>query len=226
MTKSFTPDLVIEATSVCDRACVGCYAPNVVSKKSSMDLLSSNPSLFLFPENLSRTVSELSLIGKLVSVRGGEPTRNPLLPELLAVLAKSSPRIYLETHGKWLSSLQEREILLEALRATKSIVKVSFDSMHGTCVEELAEMIATLRENGIRFSVAITESSHELFLKSVETIESLKIEEIFFQNKATTQEALVKPSIGVVGVDGRLRATLSSKLSLLGNDHLRKLVAV
>lgn len=225
MSKLFMPDLVIEATSVCDRACVGCYAPNVVSKKSSWDLLSSNPNLFLLPENLNRAVSELSLSGKLVSIRGGEPTRNPLLPELLAILAKSSPQIYLETHGKWLSSLQEREILLEAIKATKSTVKISFDSMHGTSAEELAEMIATLRDSGIEISVAITESSQELFLKSVAGIEFLKIEEIFFQNKATTQESLVKPPIGVVGVDGRLRTTLSSKLSLLGNDH-RKSVAV
>lgn len=226
MTKSFMPDLVIEATSVCDRACVGCYAPNIVSKKSSLNLLNSNPSLFLLPENLSRTFSDLSLDGKLISIRGGEPTRNPLLPELLAILAKSSARIYLETHGKWLSSLEEREVLLNALHSTKSIVKVSFDSMHGTSVEELAEMIATLRENSIRFSVAITESSHELFLKSVAAIEFLKIEEIFFQSKATTQEALVKPSIGVVGVDGKLKGILSSKLKLSGNDHLRKSVAV
>jgi organic radical activating enzyme len=212
------PDLVIEATSVCDRACVGCYAPNVVSKKSSMDLLSSNPSLFLFPENLSRTVSELSLIEKLVSVRGGEPTRNPLLPELLAILAKSSPRIYLETHGKWLSSFQEREILLETLRATKSVVKISFDSMHGTSAEELSGMVTTLRDNGIGFSVAITESSHELFLKSVAVIESLKIEEIFFQNKATTQESLVKPTIGALReLDGRIKRKLHGAKTLRFN---------
>jgi MoaA/NifB/PqqE/SkfB family radical SAM enzyme len=35
---SFNPDLIIEVTAACNRACVGCYAPNVVSNESAISL--------------------------------------------------------------------------------------------------------------------------------------------------------------------------------------------
>jgi len=226
MHNAFKPDLVIEATSVCDRACIGCYAPNVVSRESSQTLLSTKPSLFLFPENLVLAISELDLAQKIVSIRGGEPTRNPLLPELLKVLTKTGARLYLETHGKWLIDEEDHGLLLRSLIETGTNVKLSFDSMHGTAREELASMIAILHENSIPCSVAITEASSDLFVKVLSSIKSLAIGEIYFQTKATTLEALVRPSIGVVGVDGLLKKSLSSKLESTEFALQRKSVAI
>ncbi len=213
MHNSFNPNLVIEATSVCDRACIGCYAPNVVSKKTSTKLFSSNPSLFLLPENLALAIADMSLAGKIVSIRGGEPTRHPLLPELLKILAKTGARLYLETHGQWLVDEENSKSLLRALASTDTNVKISFDSMHGTSPEELSKMIVTLRANEVCHSLAITETSYKLFLKSLDSIEPQAIDEIYFQAKATTVDALVRPSIGVIGIDGLLRKSLSSKLN-------------
>lgn len=226
MHKAFKPDLVIEATSVCDRACIGCYAPNVVSKESSKTLLQTKPSLFLFPENLSHSIAELDLTKKIVSIRGGEPTRNPLLPELLKVLTKTGARLYLETHGKWLLDEEDQGLLLRSLVETGTNVKLSFDSMHGTSREELAAMIAVLHENSIQCSVAITEASSDLFVKVLSSISSLAIEEIYFQTKATTLDALVRPSIGVVGVNGLLKKSLNSKLESTEFALQRKSVAI
>jgi organic radical activating enzyme len=226
MHNAFKPDLVIEATSVCDRACIGCYAPNVVSKESSRTLLQTKPSLFLLPEDLALTVAELDLTKKIVSIRGGEPTRNPLLPELLKVLTKTGARPYLETHGRWLIDEDDQGLLLRSLVETDTNVKLSFDSMHGTSREELASMIAILHENSIPCSVAITEASSDLFVKVLSSISSLAIEEIYFQTKATTLDALVRPSIGVVGVDGLLKKSLNSKLESTEFALQRKSVAI
>jgi organic radical activating enzyme len=226
MHKTFKPDLVIEATSVCDRACAGCYAPNVVSKESSINLLNTKPSLFLFPEYLALAISELDLEKKIVSIRGGEPTRNPLLSEILLTLEKSGARLYLETHGKWLIDEKDQEPLLRALTLTDANVKISFDSMHGTSAEELAAMVSILRKHTIRFSIAITEASPESFLKSLALLNSFAFNEIYFQVKATTNEALVRPSIGIVGVEGNLKTNLSSKLGSAGSSFQRKPVAV
>lgn len=222
----FKPDLIIEATSVCDRACIGCYAPNVVSKKSSQDLFISNPSLFLVPENLAQAIADLDLFGKVVSIRGGEPTRNPLLPELLSVLSRQSCNSYLETHGRWILSEEERASLIGALKANKTNVKLSFDSMHGTSIREIETMVTTLRANSIRLSVGITESTQDLFLKSNQELSHLKIDEVYFQNKATSADSLIRPAIGVVSVNGLLKKTLTSKLESLSEGQRGSLVAV
>ena len=69
--KAFTPELIVEATTVCDRACNGCYAPNVVSKEDATLLLKNSPSLFLTQEKLASTLSLLPEIPRNISVRGG-----------------------------------------------------------------------------------------------------------------------------------------------------------
>lgn len=226
MANLFRPDLIVEATSVCDRACIGCYAPNVVSKKSSHELFVSNPSLFLVPEKLAQAISNLDLSGKVVSIRGGEPTRNPLLPELLSVLMKQSCKPYLETHGRWILTENERNSLFDAIKANQTNVKLSFDSMHGTSIAQIETMITVLRANSIRFSVGITESAQDLFLKSLQELKHLHIDEVYFQPKATSADSLIKPEIGVVGVDGLLKKTLNSKLESTSDGRRGSLVAV
>lgn len=226
MHKPFKPDLIIEATSVCDRACIGCYAPNVVSKESSTKLLKSNPSLFLQPERLALTIGHLSLAEKIVSIRGGEPTRHPLLSELLKILAKTGAQLYLETHGKWLVDEENSQSLLRVLAATETNVKISFDSMHGTSPKELSEMIAILRANKVGYSLAITEASSKLFLKSLALIEPQTTNEIYLQTKAITAEALIRPSLGVICVDGFIKKSLNSKLESSDYELERKSVAV
>ena len=226
MSNFFNPDLIIEATSVCDRACVGCYAPNVVSKKSAGELFISNPSFFLVPENLGQAISDLDLSSKIVSIRGGEPTRNPLLPELLSVLSSRSCNPFLETHGRWILSEHDRASLLDAIKAYKANVKLSFDSMHGITITEIEKMTSILRAKSIPVSVGITESSEEVFMNTLQELKHLHIEEVYFQPKATSSDFLTRPSIGVVGVNGLLKKTLTSKLKSLIEGQRGSSVAV
>lgn len=110
---NFAPDLIIEATSVCDRACVGCYAPNVISRASVEDLLNQDPSLFLTPDKLESTLRKLHQINLhksvVVSIRGGEPTRSPFISQLIEITSTEMPsaEIYLETHGRWVITAQD-----------------------------------------------------------------------------------------------------------------------
>lgn len=221
-----TPDLIIEATSVCDRACVGCYAPNMISRTSAIELFQSNPSLFLLPERLATVLVALNLAGRNVAIRGGEPTRHPFLTELLQKISSYKVHLCLETHGKWLLSSADHKTLLSTLAATNTKVKLSFDPMHGTDPDELSVMIDALRRHTVQYSVAITESSYELFLKSLASIQRLAVSEIYFQQKAKSFENLVRPTIGVIGVDGVLKQTLTAKFGSWVPDPPRKLVAL
>ena len=109
---NFCPDLIVEVTSICDRACSGCYALNIVSKKSKMAVYEQFQNLFLDSTVFSARLGEIADSAQTISFRGGEPTRHPFLSRLLELTAdKTDSKIYLETHGRWVLDETEGELL-------------------------------------------------------------------------------------------------------------------
>lgn len=226
----FEPDLIIEATSVCDRSCLGCYAPNVVSSTDAKDLFVRSPSLFLQPSDLQLVIDRYTdepngARAKTVSIRGGEPTRHPKLIELLEILSPSTELIYLETHGRWLLQSSRIDIetsrernsgttaLLRALAESQGFVKISFDRMHGLSVSGLQSMISVLDHHSIGWVIAITEATHNQFKQTREQIAFVPNRQIISQTMARSRSELRSARLGILGTDGVVKSQLSTKFA-------------
>lgn len=215
--RSFKPDLIVEVTSACNRACSGCYAPNVVSNESAADLIKRDPSLFLDLGKLRNLIETWpTFYPSTISIRGGEPSLHPVLPNIIFELTKFNSKIIMETHGRWLLDKNKTPYigLLNALSMSGSTVKVSFDSMHGLKVEDLKSITTLLSSSGINYLVAITEKSDQELMTTRQLCSWVPDEKVIFQNKAEKDEDLVKPSVGVINVRAELVATLNSKFDI------------
>ncbi|HEX8721342.1 MAG TPA: radical SAM protein [Pyrinomonadaceae bacterium] len=215
----FNPELIVEVTMVCDRACQGCYAPNLVSRGRAQAALARHPELFLKPEVLSGRLSEIasSLKRQLTSLsfRGGEPTRHPELPALIALSLRFTRRLFVETHGRWLLPGQdagpEPGEALRVLARQGVTVKVSFDSMHGTTAAELKELLGRLDRQGVNWLVAITEPDAESFLARRELCGPVADSKIVRQLKVARASELYAPPLGVIRTDGAILHSLSAR---------------
>ncbi len=197
----FEPDLIIEATNACNKACRGCYAPNVIVSEDSQSNGVSNLTV--------TTLEHLwpSSVG-VVAIRGGEPTLNPRISELIASASQRCERVYLETGGDW---IKPGHGLLKVLSATGCIVKLSVDSMHESRKEALLKNLETLRLAGVPSAVAITERSNESFDTSIGLLPSDFNGEIFVQQKATKVSDLIRPRLGVISAKGEFRETVTNR---------------
>ena len=217
---SFKPDLIVEVTKVCNRACNGCNAPNVVSKESSQDLMRKDPSLFLNVPDLQYALLSLNaVVPRLVSIRGGEPSLHPNLAGLLNVLRFFSQEIVVETHGRWAlnESLSQHTDLLAVIQFNKVKIKVSFDSMHGLGSEDLLEITSNLEAKGIEYLIAITEDGPDKFLITRNRIPWVKDEKIIYQPKASHSVGLYQPPMGVINSKGQISGGLTAKFNLSAN---------
>ena len=135
---TFQPDLIIEVTGACNRACAGCYAPNVIVKDAA-SVFEKRPDLFLKSVELNNILNKIDTAVSIASIRGGEPTLHPDIATILNLAATHADKVVLETHGRWL--MAEDFIpyigLLEAIKMNGIIVKISFDKMHGLKADEL-----------------------------------------------------------------------------------------
>jgi organic radical activating enzyme len=212
----FSPELIVEATSVCDRICPGCYAPNVVSKEDTQRLLLEKPDLFLAPDKLQSVllnlVSERKSKFRSTSIRGGEPTRHPNLALLLEIIAFNSDKVYIETHGRWAAeSSVDCQRIFEMCRKNDAVIKVSFDKMHGGQSIPLRIITEKLEQEKISFVVAITEFTLSEFLLSRSLCDWIPDSQIIFQQKARKTEELIAPEIAVIRVNGFVAHALNSR---------------
>lgn len=214
--KTFNPDLVIEVTSACNRACSGCYAPNVVSNKAAGELMKLDSGLFLSLQSLNQTLMFWDQeLPQILSVRGGEPSLHPELPSILKSFKFFSDEIVVETHGRWLlaKNRSSYEELIQVSLDCKIIIKLSYDSMHGLSAEELREITDYLEARGGKYLIAITENT----IKEYEAIRStaMWIEDgkILYQKKAKSVDELIKPRLGVINTKGILSSSLNSKFT-------------
>ena len=209
---TFQPDLIIEVTGACNRACAGCYAPNVVAKDASK-VFEKRPELFIGILALNNAWNERRASSRVTAIRGGEPTLHPELPAILKKVATHSEYVYLETHGRWL--IAEDFIpyigLLESIRTNGIIVKISFDKMHGLKADELQRMTHYLNWHNIDYRIAITEATLADYMITRSMCSWIEDNKIIYQPKALSADELVKPSIGTINVRGELKATLTHK---------------
>lgn len=212
--RKFQPDLIVEVTAVCDRHCPGCYAPNLVSRASPISLIEAKPELFLssvkFQQAMKKFIETSPLTHPVVGIRGGEPTRHPLLPEFLTWLTnKTCASVYLETHGRWLLNNEHESTLLSAIVETKTIVKLSFDRMHGLSNTELQESTKKLDQYGAKWCVAITEASEADFTITRDNCSWVADHAVFFQPKQVSSDGLLRSGCVVINVNGDLIGELS-----------------
>jgi len=199
----FKPDLIVEATMLCDWGCKGCYAPVILQK-----LAIAQPDVFLPVSRLREALDVVSSGPKMtaVSVRGGEPFLHPQLAEILCLLAPMTEDLYLETHGRWIAD--DTVALLQVLANTGTIVKLSFDSMHRSDATMLSNICAILDDRRIVWIVAVTEDSEAAFLETRSRCPWVSDDRIVFQQKAFTSQSLFRPSMGVIHADGNVSAGL------------------
>jgi len=207
--QSFAPDLVVEATRVCDRACQGCYAPNVLVPSGR---LPSNSDMYLPLDALRTALLKLHEKPALVAVRGGEPSLHPQLEDLLATLRNAADHVVLETHGRWI--IGSSQSVLQSLSRLDITIKVSFDKMHGMNAGTLRQTLSHLDQSGISFMVAITEET-ELEFRNMAALTSewLSPSRLIFQKKALTEAELIQPRLGVIDSKGLIRKGLTEKFS-------------
>lgn len=210
---TFQPDLIVEVTGACNRACSGCYAPNVVAKDAT-EVFAKRPELFLKTEDLNNALSEISPV-EIASIRGGEPTLHPELPSIINMVATRAKEVFLETHARWLMAddFIPYMNLLKAIAENGIIVKISFDKMHGLKAEELQRITHFLKWHDVDFRIAITEASLADYIATRSLCSFVKDEKIIYQPKVTRAEELVKPTVGTINVRGELKATLNHKFN-------------
>lgn len=210
---TFIPDLIIEVTGACNRACVGCYAPNVVSNEAADSLYEKRPELFLGVAPLNSALNELGTSPRLTAIRGGEPSLHPKLPVLLMIASKHSSLVMLETHGRWIlpQNVAANNELVLSVRDNKIVVKISFDKMHGMKEDELHKIIDFLSWNKIDYRIAITESTLADYVTTRSLCSWIEDDKIIFQQKAKIADELVKPLLGNINVRGELNRTVTHK---------------
>lgn len=219
MPRSFAPDLVIEVTRACDRACVGCYAPNILLKKTST---AKSDGLFLSREALQAALETLRERPNLVAVRGGEPSLHEDLQALLSLMKQHCNQVTLETHGRWLLDETSRLSLAELSRLGIT-VKVSFDRMHALSTTSLKRMISRLDESNVTYLVAITEATEEAFECVASSIAAfVDRSRLIFQKKADNSSQLLKPRIGVIDTAGKLSLSLTAKTQAFAPNAIRR----
>jgi len=210
----FAPDLIVEITRACDRACQGCYAPNVIVAR---DTLPENSDLFISTTALSAALSNLER-PEVIAVRGGEPSLHPELESILRLLAATSDRVIFETHGRWL--LGPSSISLKTFANLGITIKVSFDEMHGLDAFSLKAISEKLASNGVSLLVAITESDENAFLETYHLVSDwLDPARVVFQRKAFSADNLIKPRLGVIDSRGKFRPGLTELLSNKKERH-------
>ena len=216
--QSFAPDLIVEATSLCDRQCAGCYAPNLVSKESPTNLFLTAPELFLNPDRLRSSLSFLcARIGNeipLLSIRGGEPSLHPELVTILETCSLFAEQVVLETHARWvLENSEASSALLLGCLETSTSIKISFDKMHALSAENLWRVVTRLAEVGVRYRIAITEPTEEDFATVRGKCPEISDEKFIFQKKVKTAAELMRPALGVIHTNGSHSSQLQTKES-------------
>lgn len=210
---SFQPDLIVEVTGACNRACTGCYAPNVIANDAA-SIFEKRPELFLKTSSLNNALSEIVIPVGIAALRGGEPTLHPEIAELLKTTANRAEQVFLETHGRWI--MAEDFIpyigMLETIKTNGIIVKISFDKMHGLKADELQRITHFLKWHDVDYRIAITEATLGEYRVTRSMCSWIEDNKIIYQLKALIADELVKPNIGTINVRGELKATLTHKL--------------
>ena len=196
---------------MCDLGCRGCYAPNLISTRSTTELVDARPELFLSEDKLQQALDKIACqragFSFSAAVRGGEPSLHPNLAQLFRRLTTVAHPVYLETHGRWVG-VRDTEVLRVCSRLG-IVLKVSFDSMHCISSQELLRICDAADAQCVHYLVAITEPSEHDFRETRDKCRWIPDERIVVQRKATVSAQLIQPKLGVLTPNGNLAAGLS-----------------
>lgn len=216
----FRPEVIVEVTMVCDRACSGCYAPNLISHNDSEAVSQLHPELFIKPDVLHNRLSEItsSISRQLTSLsfRGGEPAKHPKLPALIERALRFTRQLFIESHAEWVLPRQENAVtdgggVIEALAHRKVVLKISFDSMHDMSAHVLRELLQYLDRRHVNWLVAITELNRERFDERRMLCNWVPDSKIVFHTKAVRSSELYVPPLGTIRPDGKHLGLLSTR---------------
>jgi organic radical activating enzyme len=223
--KTFQPDLIIEVTRACDRKCRGCYAPNTVIAKSSIDSIATLNGMFLCPKKLRMTLAALNPIStpiNSIAIRGGEPTLHPQIAKITEISREFGVNIFIETHGRWaetIDSISPHIDFLKACEKSQATLKISFDTMHAISVPSLAAIAHNIEQFQVKMAIAITEDSKELAMKQKDLLPFIPRENFYFQKKAKSQSELVQPVLGTINTLGMAQNHLTSKFAINNQEQ-------
>ncbi len=199
----FQPDLVAEVTLSCDRRCPGCYSPTLVTQDDPRQVIEARPELFLLPEVLDRLLGGLDEPALTVALRGGEPSRHPLLAALVEVAARHAQVVWVESHARWvLKEPAWSAGWLETLARTEAVLKISYDRMHALKPATLREITTRLDRSRVAWNVAITEPTEGEFLRARAACPWIPEEYFIFQKKVRNHNELVHPRLGTIDPTG------------------------
>lgn len=211
-TEEFRPDLIIEATNVCNKYCKACYAPNVEVKSGRESYLSL--------DQLNFALDSLLFLNQLrsISIRGGEPTLNKDIDHIICRLEKLNlEKIYLETNGDW---IHENNPLLLKLENSKVIIKLSTDKMHTVSAPIITKRVELLRSHKLNFILAVTEDSLNKCVEFVNEYYPNLDASFIFQIKAYSINELIQPTYGVLNSKGLLNKSLTTKFKNSGSINV------
>ncbi|NSX55807.1 4Fe-4S cluster-binding domain-containing protein [Parasulfitobacter algicola] len=207
----FDPELIVEITSVCDLNCPGCYSPTLRTTEKPEITLAQHPDMFMQPAALAKALSNLNPTPRSLSLRGGEPSRHPLLADLIRVSADVCETVWVETHARWLAVNDDRRRdWIQTFKQTNAIVKVSFDKMHHLRTDILRDITDVLEAEDLRWMIAITEPDQASFQKTRNRCDWVEDHRITFQEFVTDHRLLVSPPLGTLSVAGRLQTQPTS----------------
>jgi len=214
--RTFLPDLIVEVTRACDRQCRGCYAPNVLLDAATTGDANLPEGLFLTEQALASHLAVLDHHDQragIVAIRGGEPSLHPRLPALIGIAADFADQVFIETHGRWLSSVSpgsRQTEILQACRDTGAVLKISFDHMHGLSEGKIKPLLRTVELHGVAWILAVTEKSQADALEFLSAAPWINQDQVIFQAKAERASELIKPRLGVISPSGRLSGALTT----------------
>lgn len=210
--ENFQPDLVIETTNACDKQCLGCYAPNVLVNDKITDRFDIVKNLE--PNQLRSIWSQLELPLKIevISVRGGEPTLNPHIVDILEFLRDKADNLILETNGDWILKSSK---LINELDHKSVNIKLSADRMHGSILNRVESQLQILQKHQFITLLAVTAESFTEFEKFYRKLNSSNFIPVF-QKKAFSLTELIQPKIGVISASGKFKKTLTTTNSFRG----------
>ncbi len=200
----FQPELIIEVTDACNMSCKGCYAANIFI----------NDSINLKNETINLSIDILKITWlfsqkiKSVAIRGGEPSLNPQICEIIQFLSQKAETVYFETNGLW---IENNEQLLTVIAKHEIIVKLSLDKMHGSNAVKSKLMLNTLSLHNIKVAIAVTEPDYKTFLLVKEKYLGSYNGQVFWQKKASNIAEFYRPILGVINKFGQLKNTVTSK---------------
>lgn len=201
---TFIPQLIVETTNACNMRCKGCYAENILINKGNKNKIKN-----LSPKKLANNLNEIfeknSSNNPIITFRGGEPSLAPNIDEMINIASEYSNKVYLESNGLWLLEKSSKyEKLIETLKKTESVLKLSFDNLHNSKKVLTKKIIQAAKAHNLTLSFGITASSKNEYINIIEKLALPNDSIFYYQPLVKTTKELRPPELGVIKQNGEI----------------------